>query len=254
LDILSQAVNLKYGTLQLEYTWGRRDTQWDKLSLPTLDTLQLILQDTNGAADRSEVCLTQFLNLLCLPKLRVLHLRWLAHSYVESWSLSHTDFIDFLGASAETLRELTLTYLPISENVLLECLSQVPQLTRLDLRFALHEGANDPITDRLLVACTIPSSTIPGGTARSTPAHTEVPLLPRLERLYLQCHGALYANATLLNFIQSMWKSGKGTEGSGPLRHFGLLSMKPVPSEVEKRVKAWHEEGLAIDIQCLVVR
>jgi len=51
LDILSQTVNLKYGTLQLECTC-RGDTQRDKLSLPTLDTLQLILQDANGAADR----------------------------------------------------------------------------------------------------------------------------------------------------------------------------------------------------------
>ena len=260
LDILSQTVNLKYGTLQLECTWGRRDTQWDKLSLPTLDTLQLILQDASGSADRLEVSLTQFLNLLCLPKLRVLHLGWLARSNVGSWSSAHTDFIAFLGASAETLRELTMTYFPILENELLECLSQVPQLTHLDLRFALHEGANDPITNRFLVACTIPNSstrTMLGGIVCSTPAHTESSLLPRLEHINLQCHGAFYTNATLLNFIQSMWKSVKGSEGqnaSRSLRHFGLLSMKPVPSEVEKRVKTWHEEGLEIDIQCLVVR
>jgi hypothetical protein len=43
MDILSQTINLVYGTLQLECTWGRRDTQQDKLSLPMLDTLQLIL-------------------------------------------------------------------------------------------------------------------------------------------------------------------------------------------------------------------
>ena len=256
LDILSQTVNLKYGTLQLECTWNRRDNQRDKLSLPTLDTLQLILQDANTAADRLEACLIQFLNLLCLPKIRVLRLGWLANSSVGSWSLAHTDFIAFLGASAETLRELTLTYFPISENELLDCLSQVPRLTHLDLRFALHEGANDPITNRLLVACTIPSSSVSGGIVCSTPAHTEISLLPRLEHVNLQCHGALYANATLLNFIQSMWK---GSEGQGaplarPLRYFRLLSMKPVPSEVERQVKAWHEEGLEVDIHCLVVR
>ena len=256
LDILSQTVNLKYVTLQLECTWGRRDTLRDKLSLPTLDTLQLILQNANGTADRVEACLTPFLNLLCLPKLRVLRLGWL-HGTVESWSFSKADFIAFLGASAETLRELTMTYFPISENELLEYLSQVPHLTHLDLRFALHERANDPITNQLLMACSIPSSPISGGIACSTPAHSETCLLPRLEHVHLQCHGALYANATLLNFIQSMWKSGTGGQGqdaSRPLRHFGLLSMKPVPSEVEERVKAWHEEGLEIDIQCLVVR
>jgi hypothetical protein len=231
--------------LQLECTC-RGDTQGDKLSLPSLDTLQLILQDTNGVADRLEACLTQFLNLFCLPKLRVLDLGWLAHSgNVESWSLAHTDFIAFLGASAETLRELRLTYFPISENELLEYLSQVPQITHLDLRFALHEGANDPITNRLLMACTA---------YNNTSAYTENPLLPRLEHVNLQCHGALYTNAKLLNFIHSMWKGGGGLGASRPLRYFGLLSMKPVPSEVEKQVKAWNEEGLEIDIQRLVVR
>ena len=261
LDILSQTVNLKYATLQLECTWHHRDIQGDKLSLPTLDTLQLILQDASTAADRLEACLMQFLNLLCLPKLRVLRLGWLANSNVESWSLAHTDFHAFLRASAETLRELTMTYFPISENDLLECLSQVPQLTHLDLRFALHDGANDPISDRLLLACTIPSYTNSGGSAcSSTPAHADIPLLLRLEHINLQCHGAFYTNATLLKLIQSLWKSVKGGEGQlsqgapSQLRYFRLLSMKPVPSEVDKHVKAWREEGLEIDIQCLVVR
>lgn len=252
-------VNLKYGTLQLECTWDHRDTQRDKLSLPKLDTLQLILQNANTANDRLEACLTQFLDLLCLPKLRVLRLGWLANSNVGSWSFAHPDFLAFLGASAETLRELTMTYFPISGNELLECFTQLPQLTHLDLRFALHEGANDPITNGLLVACTTPSSTISGGIDCGAPAHADISLLPRLEHVNLQCHGALYANATLLNFIQSKWESGKGpgSEGHGapgPLRYFRLLSMKPVSSEVEKKVKTWHEEGLEIDIQCLVVR
>ena len=255
MDILSQTVNLKYGTLQLKCIWHRRDIQRNKLSLPTLDTLQLILQDAGRAANRLEACLMQFLNLLCLPKLRVLHLGWLANGNVGFWSLAHTDFLAFLGASAETLRELTMTYFPISENELFECLSQVPRLTHLDLRFALHEGANDPITNRLLEACTIPSSTISGGIAWSTPAHAEIPLLPRLEYINLQCHGALYANATLLKLIQSMWKSDQRGQGAPrQLRYFRLLSMKAVSSEVEKHVKAWRDEGLEIDIQCLVVR
>jgi hypothetical protein len=259
LDILSQTVNLKYGTLRLECTWDRRDTHRDKSTLPTLDTLQLILQDANSATDRIEACLMQFLNLLCLPKLRVLRLGWLANGNLRSWSLAHTDFFAFLGASAKTLRELKMTYFPISENELLKCLAQVPQLTHLDLRFAMHKGVNDPITNRLLAACTIPSSsTVSGGIAcTSTSAHAEIPLLPRLEHVNLQCHGSLYTNATLLDFIRSMWKSGKGSEGQDApraLRYFRLLSMKPVPSEVEKQVRAWNEEGLEIDIQCLVVR
>jgi hypothetical protein len=257
LDILSETVNLRRVTLQLECTWNRDGLQRDKLSLPAVETFQLILQNVSTTADRSEVCLIPFLNLLYLPKLRTLSLEWLASSNVGSWSLDHTGFLAFLQASAKTLRELTMTYFPIAENELLECLSQVPQLTHLDLRFAMHERANDPITNRFLVACTIPSSTVPSGIGCGPPAHTATPLLPRLEQVNLQCHGALYANATLLRFIQSRWQCGKSTEGQGaprPLRYFRLLSMKRVPSEVEKRARVWHDEGLEIDIQSLVVR
>lgn len=249
LDILSRTVNLKHGTLKLECTWSRRDIQRDKLSLPTLETFQLILQNSSTAADRSAVCLAQFLNLLYLPKLRMLSLGWLVRSNVGSWSLAHAGFLAFLRASAETLRELRMTYFPIPENELRECFLQLPQLTHLDLRFALHEGANDPITNRLLVECTIPSSTVP---------HSETPLLPRLEHVNLQCHGALYTDATLLGFIQSRWECGMSThEGQGArrsLRYFRLLSMKPISSGVEKHAEVWHEEGLDIDIQSLVVR
>ena len=252
-DILSKTVNLKRGTLQLECTWKRRGTRREILSLPALDTLQLTFQTARAAADQSGDCLVQFLNLLSIPKLRTLSLGWLAGA-IQTWSLVHTDFLAFLQASANTLRELTMTYFPISENQLLECFSQVPQLTHLDLRFALREGANDPITNQLLVACTIP---VPTGSACSTPARAETPLLPRLEHLNLHCHGALYESAALFSFIQSRWHLGKRIEGQDSprsLRYFRLLSMRSVPSEVEKNVKVWHEEGLDIDIQSLFVR
>ena len=259
LDILSKTVNLKRGTLQLECTRDRRNIQWDKCSLPTLETLQLILQGVvSSTADRPEVSLAQFLNALCLPKLRVLHLEWLVNSNMGPLSSIHADLPTFLQASAETLRELKMTYLPITENDLLDCLSQVPRLTHLDLRFALNQGANDPITNRLLVACTIPSPAVSAGIACRTQPYPEAPLLPRLEHVNLQCHGRFYANTTLITLIQSRWEFGKST-GEGqcvgrPLRCFRVLSMKGVPSEVEKYIKLWHEEGLEIDIQCLVVR
>jgi hypothetical protein len=251
-DILSKTVNLKRGILKLDCTWNRRDVQRRKLSLPTLETFQLILQDASTASDRPEACMVQFLNLLHLPKLRTLCLGWLASSNMSSWS--HAGFLAFLQALAGTLHELTMSYFPIAENELLECLSQVPQLTHLDLRFALHEGAMDPITNRLLLACTLASSAVPAGIACNTPAHTEIPLLPRLEHVNLECHGALYSNSALLNFIRSRWEFGNNSEGQRALKYFRLLSMKPVPSEVEKHVKVWHKEGLKIDIQTLVVR
>ncbi|KAF8816518.1 hypothetical protein BYT27DRAFT_7333377 [Phlegmacium glaucopus] len=263
LDILSNTVNLKRGTLHLECSWNRHDAQWDKLSLPALENLQLILQsgDTSntaaGSAARPEACLVQFLSLLHLPKLRVLHLGWLVNSSMGHWSSSHTEFVAFLQASADTLRELTMTYLPIAENELLECLSQVPKLTHLDLRFAMNEEANDPITNQFLVKCTIPSSTVSPGIARRRQAHAETALLPRLEHVNLQCHGALYANATLLTLIQSRWEPDQRSDDQASrrqFRSFRLLSMKPVSSMVEKHVKAWHEAGLEVDIQCLVIR
>ena len=248
LDILSKTVNLKRSTLQLECSMDRRNMiRWDKLPLPTIDSLQLILQGTRKHADPSEVCLAQFLNVLCFSKLRVLHLEWLVNDNMGSWSPVHTDFLAFLQRSAETLHQLTMTYFPISENELLECLLQVPRLTHLDLRFALNEGANDPVTDRLLMACTIPSPTISASAAPWT-------LLPRLEYVNLQCHGKLYTNVTLLALIQSRWNSSDDRTTRRPLRYFRVLSMKLVSSEVERHVKGWHEAGLEVDIQCLVVR
>jgi len=260
LDILSKTVNLKRGTLHLECTWDGRNIQRDKISLPVLENLQLVLQSGTtastvaGSSDRPEACLVQFLNLLCLPKLRILHLGWLVNGNTESWSSTHTDFLAFLRSSAGTLHELTMTYLPIAEDELSECLSQVPNLTYLDLRFALNEGANDPITNQLLVKCTTPPSAVPAGIARKRQAHAEAALLPRLEHVNLQCHGALYANPTLLALIQSRWKGSDSQAARRQFRSFKLLSMKPVSSTVEKHVKAWHEEGLEVDIQCLVIR
>ena len=261
LDILSKTVNLKRSTLHMQCTWNRRDIQLDKLSLPLLEDLQLIIHGAGtatgtGPLNRPETCLIQLLNLLLLPKLRKLHLGWLVNGSMGPWSSAHPDLIAFLRVSAETLRDLTMTYLPTAESELLECLSQVPQLTHLDLRFALNEGANDPITNRLLTVCTIPSSTVPAGIARLRQVQAETPLLlPRLEYVNLQCHGALYSNEALLTFIQSRWKSSQGSDGQGRrLKSFRLLSMKPVPSAVEKGVKAWQEEGLDIGIECLVIR
>jgi hypothetical protein len=179
---------------------------------------------------------------------------------MEQWSLAHSDFVAFLQASAETLHQLTMTYFPIPENELLECLSQVPRLTHLDLRFALNEGANDPITNRLLVAWTIPSPTVSPMTTditRRRRVNTETLLLPQLEHVNLQCHGGLYTNATLLSLIQSRWSQDSDDDGGAArrsLKSFRLLSMKPVLSEVERHVEMWHEEGLEVDIQCLFIR
>lgn len=252
LNILSKTVNLKRAILQLECTWGRRNNQWGKLSLPTLDTLQLILQGASATVDRPQTGLVQFLNLLCLPKLRVLDLAWSVNSNVGLWSLVHTDFLAFLLASADTLRELKMVYFPIAEIELLECLSQVPRLTHLDLRFALTEGANDPITNQFLMACILPSTVSAGiASGRQPGTNAQALLLPRLEHVNLQCHGAFYANVTLLTFIRSRWEFSKSERSLG---YFRLLSMKPVSSEMEKHIKTWHEEGLEIDIQCLVVR
>ena len=120
LDILSKTINLRRDTLQLECTWNRRGLQRDKLSLPALETFQLILQNVSTIADRSEVRLIPFSNLLYLPQLRTLSLEWLASDNVGSWSLDYTGFLAFLQPSAETLRGLTMTYFPIAENELLE--------------------------------------------------------------------------------------------------------------------------------------
>ncbi|KAF8164818.1 hypothetical protein B0H34DRAFT_686757 [Crassisporium funariophilum] len=266
LDILGQAVNLLECTLNVHCSLDRRRIHGGTMLLPKLEMLHLILHGgssnnitnaTGVLTDRPEACLTQFLNLLSVPKLRVLRLGWLVpgNGSQRSWSPTHSDFIAFLRRLAPTLQTLSLTYLPMGEAELIECLSQVPQVRHLELRFSLNDRGNDPIADRFLAGCTLPSVTPSATVGKRRRVQSESCLVPLLEDISLQCHGELLTRHALLAFVDSRWLGGSGGPGMRTkLKSFHLLTMHPVSKEVEKRVRSWTIEGLDISIECLVIR
>ncbi|KDR74393.1 hypothetical protein GALMADRAFT_141437 [Galerina marginata CBS 339.88] len=253
LVILAQTEQLTRCTMNVDCTLDPRTVHTSHLSLPSLETLHLILQGgtnatTIAAADRPEACLVQFLNILSLPVLQTLRLGWLVQpSGARSWSAKHSDFLAFLHRQAQTIQVLSLAYLPLTERELLECLSRVPNLTHLDLKFSLSDIENDPITESLLTAFTSSPEVTKKGKA----------LLPLMEYFNLQCSGKHYDSAVLLAFIDSRRKLGRGQSDSvrgSLLKSFNLLSMNPVFREVEKHVQKWTQEGMDVRIESLCIR
>jgi len=218
------------------------------------------------ASDRPEGCLVKFLKLLSLPAVHTLRIGWLAlpNAATSSWSTTHSDFLSFLHGVSPTIRTLSFAYLPVTETELMDCLSQVPKLTYLDLRFSLSDFEHDPITGNLWTASIFPSSTFDlddtkqigdhmTTTSTSIPIPT-TPLLPVLESWNTQCHGKRYSHTSLLSMLESRLNIRRGTELCTKLKSFHLLSMNPVPQAAQKRVQTWSNEGLDILIDSLIIR
>ncbi|CAA7270740.1 unnamed protein product [Cyclocybe aegerita] len=272
LDILSQAENLKNCTMNISCTMNRERVRWESVSLPSLETLHLVLQGSNPGTPlpanvNAAASLVEFLDLLSAPNLQTLGLAWLLPSSgQQTWSSSQPEFLSFLRRTSKTLRVFSLAYVPLSDMELMECLKVVPQVRELDLRFSLSDQEHDPITDTLFRACTHvasePSSSSSSSEGRKrlyqSQRHTsEETLLPQLNRANIQCSGERYTNPALLAMIQSRWRRfGPSVARTGvmSLTHFHMLSMKPAVAEISKRVKAWSTEGLDVSIDSLVIR
>ncbi|KAF5320668.1 hypothetical protein D9619_001195 [Psilocybe cf. subviscida] len=253
LDILSQTRALRRCSFDAFCTL---DNAADAITLPTLEELHLNLHGKNGTStstNRPSVRFTTFLNLLDIPALNVFRVEWLVKEEL-AWSQAHSQFTSFLGKASQTLQTLSLEYLPLSERELLQCLSCVPNATRLDLRFSLSNVEGDPITDTLLLEC-IPPSTPPP--ADSLPdATTAACLIPHIEEVNIECHGKQHTSIGLAAFIESRWASrvARPHPRYATLKSFHLLSMNQPLAAVDKRVKKWCNEGLNISIDSLVVR
>jgi len=276
LDILSHANRLAEFTASVNCVFDsdRRDARSEGLSLPTLQTLHLIIQgsgDVRGvpASDRPEGCLVKFLKLLSLSAIYTLHIGWFAHSDEAnlSWSTNHSDFLSFLHGVSPTIRSLSFAYLPVTETELIDCLSRVPKLIHLDLRFSLSDFEHDPITDNLWTASILPSSTYDlddtrpteGSGHQMTMAPTSIaipatPLLPVLESWNMHCHGKRYSHTSLLSMLDSRLNIRHGTELPTRLKSFHLLSMNSVPQAVQKCIQTWSNEGVDILIDSLIIR
>jgi len=263
LDILSKTENITRCTLSADCVLSDKDVHRDALSLPTLEEFHLILQGDSDTqpqvAERPEASLIHFLGLTSTPNLRTLRLDWLLGGpRVASrlWSPSHPLFLSFLRSISSTLQSFAISYLPLSERELMECLKLVPKVTHLDLRFSLSDQEHDPITDNLLSSLTLHSAPT-ADRLHTRPRSGEQPLLPFIQHFNIQCHGERLSNAVLIAMIHSRWQHmSLDAEYSPPSRlaMFRLLSMKPVIGEVVKRVRLWSQEGLDISIDSLIIR
>lgn len=276
LEILSQAERLAAFTATVNCVFDHPETLSEGLSLPTLQTLHLIPRGGGHVGvgpmnDSPEACLVKFLKLLSLPAIRTLHIEWLllSNGPTSPWPKTHLDFLSFLNEVSPTIRALSIAYLPVTEIELMECLSQVPELADLDLRFSLSDLEHDPITENLLTACTLPSTSFVSDstgqnqdsedhtttTTTSSSMHT-TPLLPALESWNIQCHGKRYTHTGLLSMLSSRWgvKHTHGTNSHTRLKSFHLLSMNSVPQALQRCVQTWGNEGFDISIDSLIIR
>jgi hypothetical protein len=276
LEILSQAERLAAFTATVNCVFDRQETSSERLSLPTLQTLHLIPRGGGHvgvvpAISSPEACLVNFLRLLSFPALRTLRIEWLilSNGSTSPWPTTHLDFLSFLHEVSPTIRSLSFAYLPVTEIELMECLSQVPELADLDLRFSLSDFEHDPITENLFTACTLPSTSFvldDTRHSRSSECHTSTastsssmhttPLLPALESWNVQCHGRRYTHTGLLSMIasRSRWSVKQGNSSHTRIKSFHLLSMNSVPQALQKRVQMWGDEGLDISIDSLIIR
>lgn len=254
LDILSQTRALRRCSFDAFCTF---DNEADAIALPMLEELHLNVHGKNGTTVSTihpAIRLTTFLNLLDIPVLNAFRVEWLLKED-SSWSQAHVQFVSFLGRVSSTLQTLSLEYLPLSERKLLQCLSCVPDITRLDLRFSLSNVEDDPITDALLSECISPSTPPPSSDIQNYT--TAACLLPRIEEVNIECHGKQYTSTGLASFIESRWAGSRNARPHpryATLKSFHLLSMNQPLAAVDRCVKAWRHHGLDISIDSLVVR
>jgi hypothetical protein len=238
LDILTESVNLVMCTINADSTFDRGSRRCHKVTLPMLGYFHLILErggQTNTGSTSIETpqsCLISLLDHLHLTKLHTLTVECLVQDASNEWHWINARpiLISKLGYLGTTLKCLTLTYLPLMEQEILD-LVRLPNLLQLDLRFSLAEGEHDPISDDFLHACT-------------TSSYSN--FLPLLETIHLQCRGDRCTISLVVGLIQSRWTPGN--DGGTRLRAFSFISMKPISSDVHQRVGCWNKAGLVVDI------
>ncbi|KAJ3734492.1 hypothetical protein DFJ43DRAFT_1152170 [Lentinula guzmanii] len=169
----------------------------DKFNLPALTEFHLMVHNNSGyTPDTSlspEAALTTFLGRLELCVLNVLHIEWLLDGNRALWTTSHPSFVSFLETIEPTLEILSLGYLPLSDEQLIDCLRAVPYLTSLELLFSLGEEPEGPaITDKLFRALTLNTKSVKSDN-----------LLPMLQSLTLQCQGDSCSEEETIRFLAS---------------------------------------------------
>ncbi|KJA16109.1 hypothetical protein HYPSUDRAFT_71629 [Hypholoma sublateritium FD-334 SS-4] len=249
LEILSQTERLERFSVNAECVLTCPGDFTEPILLPKLETLDLVLH--GGASGIAESHMTHFLARLSLPRLCDLRLAWLVRQ-AAAWAPNQFNFVTFLRSVAQTTCSLSIRYLPLSADQLVECLSALPNVCHLDLRFSLGDCENDPITDQFFTKCTVHASA--DRMKRRTP---NPHILPNLHYLNLHCYGKRYTSPVFVAFLESRMKVPQSEPGPLPtstLTSFHLLSMLPPLPSMEKRLGRYRLQGLDVSVETLLVR
>jgi len=157
----------------------------------------------------------------------------------QHWLEVHPRVVSVLGGLGATLECLTLAYVTLTDKVIRDCLTRLPGLVHLDLRFSLADRHYDPITNDFLDACIIP------------PGRSHFSFLPLLESMTLQCHGAHCSISLLVDLIHSRWSPGQCNGARSSLKAFSFISMKPVGNDARQRLRHWKEAGLNVTLDSI---
>ncbi|KAJ3849727.1 hypothetical protein EV368DRAFT_46703 [Lentinula lateritia] len=211
----------------------------DKFILPALSELHLtVYSRSSHVLDNSsspQTALTMFLNRLELYVLTSLRIEWFVDNDRSLWSSCHPFFVTFLKAVEPTLETLSLGYLPLSEEQLIDCLRTTPYVTSAELLFSLGEEIEGPaITDKLLRALT--------SIRRSESISTSEPLLCMLQSLTLQCHGKGCSEQELVRFLNS-----RSDRQPHTLQTLKLQTQTPILSGESR----WIESGINVTEVCV---
>lgn len=244
--ILSAARNLTCCTLNANCVFTLSGDS-EKLALPSLRTLKLIMEGDDSAAS-PEASLLDFLERLQVADLRAFSLEWLVNRSHDGaglhWRAVHSRFIAFIHSSANSLESLGLAYVPLRDDEIISCLDGLSRLRALDLRFTLANHQPDAVTDDLLLFLT-PAMSLPA-LQRVLGKVPSIDRFPALSALKLQCSGDYLDQVMLLALVE-----GRAT---GQLKTFELMTRKLMSKDFRERMAWWRGRGSNFSVSTLNVR
>ncbi|KAF8632430.1 hypothetical protein AX17_004871 [Amanita inopinata Kibby_2008] len=247
IRILSQAMNVQSCTVNM--TCDVIERIGGQITLPSLSQLHIIVQIGDGSPYGTSSVETDvgncvsFLESLSLAALRGLRLEWQmysAESALRTTSITSERLVSFCKGIGSTLEQFSLTYLPISDHTLLQCLACLPLVTELELKYPLGLRPYNPFTDYLLCGLTLPKST-----------HFEdsnVGVLPRLRTAKFENRGDCFNPESVITFLQSRMDDKHCAQSR--LEFLELFTAVPVFEQLPRRLDEWKDR---LDISNLLI-
>jgi hypothetical protein len=228
--LLSEGTSLVHCRFNATAIW-REPQSTLKIAPLGLESLELTLQGEANVQDPHHA-LASFLENLDLPSLRECRLAWQVQPRaVNGGNTIPVSLRKFLTSVGHSLRVLSLAYLPMEDQQLIQCLGSLHSLEDITLQYPLRErvDALNPISDRVLQAFTLSSPV--------RPHLMKSGLLPWLQSIQFQCRPGALSSDSLISMIESR----KGTN----LRRVSFLTLRPSQPDlvILQRMKRWEKEG-----------